>query len=197
MNFILNESEFKTPTINGALNVGIISLLQNTTILVVVAGIAYWGSVHLGDMARDEDKGLNDRLLGYVMASDASKFDVLASWMRLTEHETANRLAELAHRGEMKDYIIDIPNRTVIRTIRQPVNSSAQNLTQTVPARSPATTMIGEPTDESYGIIQAKARLYELEQLKQSGKISKQVYEKLKEEYEKKLARADEGTQVY
>ncbi len=64
-------------------------------------------------------------------------------------------------------------------------------------SQSPGSTKVGEPSDELDELTKMKARLYDLEQLKQSGKIGETAYEKLKKEYEKKISQADKGTQVY
>lgn len=48
--------------------------------------------------------------------------------------------------------------------------------------------------DES---VKVKAKLYELENLKKQEKIGQEAYDKLKEEYEKRLAQTDLGTQIY
>jgi len=117
LNFVFNLSEFQV-TASGIGGSGALPLVQYTALLLVAGGIILWASGHLRQMARNEDEGLNDRLLGYVVASDESKFEVLSAWIKLSEKETVNRLAKIASRGKMEGYLIDLPNRRVVRSVR-------------------------------------------------------------------------------
>jgi hypothetical protein len=117
LNFVFNLSKFQI-TDSGIGGSAALTLLQDTAVFVVAGVIAFWASGHLREMARSEDEGLNDRLLGYVVANDESKFDVLSTWIKLSERETVNRLAKIASMGKMEGYMIDLPNRKVIRSLR-------------------------------------------------------------------------------
>jgi hypothetical protein len=171
-----------------------VPLLQQSILLLVGAVIVGWGSAHAFDQAKKADQELNDRLVGYVSASEQVRIDALAGWMRLTEKETADRLAKMASTGKLSNFRIDLENRVISKAPPpppRPVSPPSQPVVQPhVPPPPP-------PMGESDEIIRIKAKLYELEQLKQGGKISDSAYTKLKEEYEKKMSQADKGTQVY
>ena len=165
-------------------------------VIFVLLGVVVitWFSEHMFRVASDQDKSINERLMGFVMSAETVTFDELGAWVRITQVEVADRLGRIASKGGLKDYLIDLSNRVVTRAPKQAVPLGPRPTTQVSPAQaSEAPPMGAEPDD----VIRIKAKLYELEVLKQQGKIGQPAYDKLKEEYEKKLAQSDKGTQVY
>lgn len=143
-------------------------------------------------MANEQDKSINERLFGFVTTANAVSFDDLAKWTRIEHQEAVDRLAKIASKGSLRDFIIDVTHGIVVRG-QKPLESLDSRPGPPSSQISAAPEPIVGP-DEA---IKVKAKLYELDVLKQQGKISQKSYDKLKEEYEKKLAQADSGTQVY
>ena len=123
--------------------------------------------------------------------------------MNLTRKEVADRLAMLASTGRVKDVTIDLASGTIsrgslpVQDAPQVSQASYNAPQQAIPAVEDAPPEPAQVPVESDEAIKIKAKLYELEILKQQGKIGAQSYNKLKEEYERKLAQADTGTHVY
>lgn len=181
---------YALPNLNSATagsNSVLLPLIQQSVILLIAVGAAVWLSGHFFVMAKDKDESLNERLLGYVQSTDMVSLDVLAGQMVLTQKEAADRLAKLVSQGLLKDRAIDLQNQRVVKTWEAP--QAEQPVT--APQERP------QAVAESDETIRVKAKLYELEVLRQQGKISQKAYDNLKEDYEKKLAQADKGTQVY
>jgi hypothetical protein len=197
----------------------VVPIIQGAAIYLIIAAVVAWLSDHLFKLARAQEQTLDQSLLGYVVASDSVSLDVLAGWTRTTQSEVARLLAKLASAGKLKDYQIDLPNRMVtkVRAVPASVAAKPSHTPQTqlscpnckAPVRpgmeycemcgtrlSSAPTIRGTASEVDEA-IRVKAKIYELEVLRQQGKISGNAYDKLKEEYEKKLAQADKGTQVY
>jgi hypothetical protein len=169
----------------------IIPLVQVWIALFIGAIICGWFSSHVFYSASKLEQSLDERLLGYVMSNEASGLDLLARWIGLTQKEVADRLARLVSQGALSGYFIDIPRQMVIKA-PGPTSTPDYN---PAPAATPA---LAEASHESADeVVKTKAKLYELEMLRKQGKISNQTYNKLKEEYERKLSESDTGTQVY
>ncbi len=195
----------------------VIPIIQNMAIYFIIAVGVAWFSGHFFKIATEREQNLDERLLGYVLAGNLVNFEALAGWTRITQQDVANRLAKLSSSGMLRDYQIDLQNRMVTKIGVASSNYSNANSPQTKSfcpnckapirpgaeycnlcgTRLPSVAATPGTPSELDDAIKVKAKLYELEVLKQQGKISGGAYDKLKEEYEKKLAQADKGTQVY
>jgi DNA-binding Lrp family transcriptional regulator len=179
------------------------TLIEENLLLVVAVAVIVWISSMVWGMITHQEDDLDDKLLGYVISNPSTDIAALATWMNLTRKEVADRLAKLASAGEVKGVTIDLASGTISRGSLPVQDTPPANQTsyQTPPQTMASVQNVApEPAQvpvESDEAIKMKAKLYELEILKQQGKIGVQSYDKLKEEYERKLAQADTGTKVY
>jgi len=169
---------------------GAFSLIQDLAFIIIGAVIVAGLSGYMFKLANEQDESINERLLGFVVATNSATFDELAGWTRIRIRETADRLARLASQGNLMDFGIDLSNRMIMRTRGGTDTAGAGQPS----IHAPQAAQTNAEADEG---IRLKAKLYELDVLRQQGKIGQPAYDKLKEEYEKKLAQSDKGTQVY
>ncbi len=171
-------------------------LIQQSIYVLIGFAIAFWASDRFFKAGFKEELRLDEKLAGYVKSYPSSRIPLesLSGWVRLTQAETTDRVARLLSEEELTGYNIDIPNG-VISKGQEPLPASPPDSLST-PSVAPSST----PSPATYLPDEAtriKAKLYELEVLRRQGKISGPAYQKLKDEFDKDLAKLDTGTQVY
>ena len=172
--------------------------LYEQSLLILVGWVtSFWASGHFFNLASREEQSLDEKLTGYIKSYPSSTLSLqsLSEWVRLTQTETVDRVAKLISKEKLTGYSIDIPNGVIGRLQEPPSSSGIPSLLSTpiraaVPTPSPGVSTHDEA-------MRIKARMYDLEMLKQQGKIGASQYQKLREEYERELSRLDSGTQVY
>jgi hypothetical protein len=175
------------------------TLIQADLFLLLGLCVVTIISTYIFSVAKHQEEDLDSKLLGYVISNYSTNLAAIATWLNLTQKEVADRLAKLASKGQVYGVNIDLTNGTISRGTLPVEQASSRNQASPASMASVPNTMVQPASvpSESDEVIKIKAKLYELEVLKQQGKIGTPAYNKLKEEYETKLAQIDTGTKVY
>jgi len=164
-------------------------LLPYVVGIIVTQTFAGW----LFSRASEQQRSLEEKAVGYLIANRAVGLDILARVLNLTQREAADLVARLVSKGVLKGYTIDLQGQTIYREA-PPAQASPPPST---PGGASPYVGVVKPDVSLDEPVKIKAQLWELEVLKQKGQISEQAYAKLKDELEKKLAAAETGTRVY
>lgn len=163
---------------------------------IIVCVVCFAAGGIFNETATRERYYLRQRIAGYVKSNELTNIEVLADWFGIDQIEASNIIAELAAQDKIEGYTIDLQRQLVYRNdasfqFGPPEPAEVTEGSGEIPVVRSA---VPQPSND---VIKLKASLYELDQLKQQGKISDQAYERLKDEYERKLSQSETGTKVY